>query len=220
MIPTLSEDEIKDLFTQADGTYQFARWSRPIAPVVFGVNDEILKGLRAAIEATVGITGQKLVDVDPDLGTNFMWIFVREWDELMSLPDIDKLIPDIQGKLVEIKKSNGNSYRYLTFAPDGGIMFACVIIRPTGDYANQSVATIGSAETVLTLATFGPKAFAKESPLAIVPDNNVIIVKPKYAAAIRAAYDETMPVRSDDASHALRIKARADILIKDLAHET
>jgi len=220
MIPTLSEDEIKDLFTQTDGTYQFARWSRPIAPVVFGVNDDILKGLRAAIEATVGITGQKLADVDPELGTNFMWVFVREWDELLVLPDIEKLIPNLNQKLVEIKKSNSNSYRYLTFDPDGGIMFACVIIRPMGDYAKQSVSAIGSAETMLTLATFGKKAFANESPLAMIPENKVIVVKPKYAAVIRAAYEETMPVRAIDASHALRIKARADKLIKDLAHET
>ncbi|MEM7242723.1 MAG: hypothetical protein AAF429_11110 [Pseudomonadota bacterium] len=220
MIPSLSESEITDLFTQADGSYQFARWGRPIAPVVFGVNDDILKGLRAAIESTVGITGQKLAEVDPELGTNFIWIFVREWDELMTLPDIGKLIPDLDKKLVEIKKSNSNSYRYLTFDPDGAIMFACVIIRPVGDYAKQSVSVIGAAETVLTLATFGANAFKEESPLAMLPENKVVIVKPKYAAVIRAAYDETMPVRSDDAAHAMRIKARADILIKELAHET
>ena len=54
----------------------------------------------------------------------------------------------------------------------------------------------------------------------MIKENNVVVVKPKYAAVVRAAYDQTMPARSDDPAHALRVKARADILIKDLAHET
>ena len=220
MIPSLSENEIKDLFTQADGTYQFARWGRPIAPVIFGVNDQILAGLKAAISSTIGITGQKMGELDPDLGTNMMWIFCRDWDEVLELPDIEKLIPGIREKMTDIKNSNASSYRYLTFDKDGAIMFACVLIRPVGEYANQPVSVIGAAETLLTLATFGAGAFKKESPIAVIKENNVVVVKPKYAAVVRAAYDQTMPARSDDPAHALRVKARADILIKDLAHET
>jgi len=219
MIPSLTEDEIKDLFTQADGSYQFARWGRPIAPVVFGVNDDILVGLKAAIGATLGITGQNMAELDPELGTNFMWIFCREWDEVLDLPDIEKLIPGIHDKIKEIKKTNSSSYRYLTFDKDGAIMFAVVLIRPVGDYAKQPVSVIGAAETLLTVATFGTKAFKKESPIAMIKENNMVVVKPKYAAVIRAAYDETMPARSNDEAHALRVKARADLLIKDLASE-
>ena len=29
--------EVEALFTRADGAYLFARWGRPIVPVVFGV---------------------------------------------------------------------------------------------------------------------------------------------------------------------------------------
>ena len=70
------------LFTASDTTYRFARWGRPIAPVVFGVGDESLPHLKDAISMTVGITGGPLAETDPELGANFMWFFCREWDEL------------------------------------------------------------------------------------------------------------------------------------------
>ena len=49
MARTLSLQEIEDLFTREDGSYQFSRWGRSIAPVVFGVNDDILAALKAAM---------------------------------------------------------------------------------------------------------------------------------------------------------------------------
>ena len=42
-------DEILPMFAGPDGTYHFARWRRPIAPVVFGVSDERLAWSRARL---------------------------------------------------------------------------------------------------------------------------------------------------------------------------
>ena len=39
------------LFTRSDGSYLFARWGRPLAPVVFGVEPESLPVLKGAFEA-------------------------------------------------------------------------------------------------------------------------------------------------------------------------
>ncbi len=220
MVETLSEQEIKDLFTREDGSYQFARWGRPVAPVVFGVNDEILSALKVAIKSTTGITGRSLAETDPEMGTNFMWLFIREWSELENVPDLDKLIPNLGEKMKAMEAANSFSYRYFTFDENNAIKFCCNIIRPVDEYAQRPVSVIGATETLLSTLMFGPKAFAKESPMAVLPDKNVVLVKPKYAAVIRAAYEANMPDTADDPSHALRIKARADILIKDLIHET
>ena len=38
----LTLQEIEELFVRSDGDYVFARWGRPIAPVAFGVLDEII----------------------------------------------------------------------------------------------------------------------------------------------------------------------------------
>jgi hypothetical protein len=39
MTEAMSHDEIAALFTRESGDYLFARWGRPIVPVVFGVDD-------------------------------------------------------------------------------------------------------------------------------------------------------------------------------------
>ena len=47
----MTPEAVQALFTRADGTYAFARWGRPIAPVVFGVEDETLSVIKGALEA-------------------------------------------------------------------------------------------------------------------------------------------------------------------------
>jgi hypothetical protein len=39
----LLASDIAALFTRADGQFLFARWGRPIAPVVFGVEDATVR---------------------------------------------------------------------------------------------------------------------------------------------------------------------------------
>ena len=48
---------VQDLFTRKDGSYLFARWGRPIVPVVFGVEDATLSVVKGAIEAVVVLAG-------------------------------------------------------------------------------------------------------------------------------------------------------------------
>ncbi len=54
------------LFTDPDGSYRFARWGRPVVPVVFGVDDDTLTHLKDAIARTVAITGGRLEETDPE----------------------------------------------------------------------------------------------------------------------------------------------------------
>ena len=81
------------LFTRADGSYLFARWGRPIAPVVFGVEEETVSILKGAIEAVVALAGHTMAETDPELGANLMVFFIRDWDELTETPNLDRLIP-------------------------------------------------------------------------------------------------------------------------------
>ena len=55
------------------GSIFFARWGRPIAPVVFGVEDETLVTLKTAIQSMVVLANHELVETDPELGSNAMF---------------------------------------------------------------------------------------------------------------------------------------------------
>jgi len=96
----MQPDQMTNFFTRSDGTYAFARWGRPIVPVVFGVDGPTLGVVKGAIEAVVALAGHKMAETDPELGANLMVFFFRDWAELKDLPNLDQLIPDL-GPLVD-----------------------------------------------------------------------------------------------------------------------
>ncbi len=208
-------DGINRLFGTEEG-YRFARWGRPIAPVVFGTDDESLTHIKAAITQTVDVTGQKTVETDPELGSNFMWFFCSEWDEVAGVPDLDKLIPGLHSVLDSLKARDANQYRYFAFDAEGAIKFCAVLVRLKGHIAELPVQVLIAGETVKSLLLWSPQAFAEESPIAIVKENGICVVKPGFAAVIRAAYDPVVPASASDPSHALRLSARAGLLLKEL----
>lgn len=204
------------LFTAPDQTYSFARWGRPLAPVVFGVGDESLPHLKDAISMTVGISGGTLAETDPELGANFMWFFCRDWDEMLGIPNLDKLIPNFDNLIAGLKSQNASRYRSFGFDQEGAIQLCIVLIRVDAATERLSLQTLGTSETLQSLLTFGENAFAAQSPIATIKANNLCIVKPEYAAVVRAAYDPALPAASNDPAHALRVSARAIKLLADI----
>ncbi|MBR9862284.1 MAG: hypothetical protein GYB24_02475 [Rhodobacteraceae bacterium] len=204
------------LFTASDTTYRFARWGRPLAPVVFGVGDESLPHLKEAIAQTVGITGGVLAETDPELGANFMWFFCRNWSELAAVPNLDKLLPNFQRLMASLEEQGASRYRSFGFDREGAVQLCIVLIRVDAATEAMSLQTLGTSETFQSLLTWGEGAFADESPIAIIKSNNMCIVKPEYAAIVRAAYDPMMPAATEDPSHALRLSARATKLVQDI----
>ena len=204
------------LFTSPNQRYHFARWGRPIAPVVFGIGDETLPHLKDAIAMTVGISGGMLAETDPELGANFMWFFCRDWGEMLVIPDLDKLIPNFENLITGLQEQNATRYRSFGFEKNGAIQLCVVLIRVDAATEQMSLQTLGTSETFQSLLTFGENAFDMHSPIATIKANNLCIVKPEYAAVVRAAYDPVLPAASNDPAHALRVSARAMKLLADI----
>ncbi|MEM6275563.1 MAG: hypothetical protein AAF714_01320 [Pseudomonadota bacterium] len=198
--------EVETFFTRGDGSYVFARWGRAIAPVVFGVEQETLDVVKAAIEAVVVLAGHKMADVDPELGVNLMVFFVRDWDELGEVPHLGALVPDLGPLLTRLKAADANQYRIFRFDEDGAIKAAFVFVRMDVHMAAVSADTLSLSQAVQTILLWSNTAFMDLSPLAQIGDK--VILRPDIADLIRAAYDPVMPVAAQDASHALRLAAR------------
>lgn len=216
---SIDADWVSTLFTHND-KYRFARWGRPIVPVVFGVDDETLTHLKDGIAQTVGVTGGVLAETDPELGANFMWFFCQNWDELKSIPNLEKLFPDFNDTIDTLQKSGANQYRRFAFDDDGGIQLCVVLLRMDDQLANMSIQTLATSETLQGLLVWGEKAFREVSPIAVVKENGICIVKPEFAAVVRASYADMMPVALGDASHALRLAARAQLLLQEMHNDT
>jgi hypothetical protein len=216
MSEALSVAAIEQLFTRNDGNYSFARWGRPIAPIVFGVDDDTLGNLKGAISQAVAVTGGTLAETDPEFGANFMWFFCTEWDEIAAVPDLEKLVPDLQSLVVGLSKKNVNEHRMFIFDTDGAIKMCLLFLRMKGDITDMPAQVLGVGETLQSLLTWADDAFAKQSPIAVIKENGICIVKPNYAALVRAAYDPVMPSGASDTSHALRLYPRAEKLYREM----
>lgn len=203
----LDATEIEALFSRNDGTYSFARWGRAISPVVFGVTDDTLKVVKGAIEAVCLVSNHHMAETDPELGSNAMFFFFTDWAELLEVPNLDQLVPDLANMVAKVSAAGANQYRVFRFDEDGAIKACFSFIRMDDSLSDLPAETLALNQAVQMMVLWSDRAFLNASPLAAMPDGGVI-VKPEISGLLAAAYDKVMPVAASDASHALRLAAR------------
>ncbi len=204
----MTPDQIKALFARRDGDYMFARWGRPIVPVVFGVEDPTLEVIKGAIEAIVSLAGHQIAETDPELGANLMLFFMRDWSELAGVPNLDQLVPELSDLVVRLQGANANQYRLFRFDERGAIRACFVFVAMDETLQAEPADILSLCQIVQVILAWGDHAFAEMSPLARVSETGATVLKPEIANLIRAAYDPALPAATIDPSHALRLFAR------------
>lgn len=207
MTGLITHSDVERLFTRADGSYLFARWGRPLVPVVFGTDDKTLEVIKGAVEAIVLMSGHSIAETDPELGVNLMFFFFREWAELTEVPGLDRLVPDL-GPLVErLQKADANQYRVFRFDEADAIKASFVFLRMDDALSDVPSDTLALSQVAQTIVLWSDTAFVGRSALAQAPEGKVIL-RPDIGAVIRAGYDPVMPAVARDPSHAMRLSAR------------
>ncbi|MEM7506789.1 MAG: hypothetical protein AAF415_08580 [Pseudomonadota bacterium] len=211
-------DHIATLFTRSDGSFRFARWGRPLAPVVYGTNDEGIRVVEEALRSVAGLAGLEIQELDPELGANFLVFFSRDWAELRQVPHLEKLIPDLDKLVNMLAAAGANQYRIFGFDDRGAIRICITLLRYDDDLQRVSAQTLAVSQCVQAMLLWSDSAFTEESPIALVEDKSGAgrcIVKPWYADLIRAAYDPVLNDTAEDASFALRLGARMQKLTEE-----
>lgn len=203
----MTPEEVEGLFTRG-GAYAFARWGRPIVPVVFGVEDETLGVIKGALEAVVGVAGHTMAETDPELGANLMLFFCRDWAELLDVPNLGEMIPDLAGTVARLQAAEATQYRAFRFDATGAIRAGFGFVRMGGGMETLPAETIALDQAVRMVLDWGDEAFARRAPLARLPETGEAVLTSEIAAVIRAAYDPALPAASPDPAHALRLFAR------------
>ncbi|WP_299028688.1 hypothetical protein [uncultured Sulfitobacter sp.] len=202
----MEPQEIEALFTRTDGQFVFARWGRPIAPVVFGVEEASLQVVKGALEAVTALAGHKMAETDMELGSNLMVFFFSEWAELLEVPGMDRLVPDLGPLVDRLQGVDANQYRFFRFDEAGAIKACFVFLRMDQHLAAVPAQTLALSQIVQSYLLWSDEAFKDRSPLAVAGENTIL--RPDVAGLIRAAYDPVLPPAATDASHALRLYAR------------
>ena len=206
----MQAEAVAALFTRSDGSDLFARWGRPIVPVVFGVDDATLSVMKTAVQAVVALAGHDMEEVDAELGANLMMFFCRDWDELLGVPNLAQLVPGLDALLDRLVAADANQYRIFRFDPSGAIKAAFVFLRMDAHLSVVPAETLALSQAVQVIVLWSDLAFRETSPLAMVGD--LAVLRIDIAGVIRAGYDPVMPRVALDASHALRLAARAGLV--------
>jgi len=206
---TMTAEQIETLFTRRDGQFAFARWGRPIAPVAFGIEEEALPVVKGALEAVATLAGHDMAETDPELGSNLMMFFFADWAELLDVPGMDGLVPDLAAQVERLQAAGANQYRFFRFDENGAIKAAFVFLRMDESLQDMSAQVLALSQAVQVILLWSEDAFQEQSPLAMADD--ALVLRPEVADVIRAAYDPVMPPAANDASHALRLAARVQV---------
>ena len=206
----LDAEDIAALFTRSDGDYLCARWGRPIVPVAFGVEEDTLGILKGAIDVTCQLAGHEMAETDPELGANLMMFFCRSWDELLAVPNLDRLVEGLAALVARLEDAGANQYRVFRFDEGGAIRACFCFFRMDAELAEVPAETLALQNAIQVILLWSDTAFVGASPLAIA--NGVAVLRPDIAGVIRAAYDPVLPVVARDASHSLRLAARTETL--------
>lgn len=207
----MTPEAVAALFTRSDGSYLFARWGRPVVPVVFGVDGATLGVVKAAIQAVVALAGHGMEEVDAELGANLMIFFCQDWDELRGVPKLEALVPGLEALCDRLQAAEANQYRIFRFDTLGAIKAAFVFLRMDTHLSAVPAETLALSQAVQTIVLWSDLAFRGASPLAMAGD--VAVLRRDIAGVIRAGYDPVLPGVAGDASHAFRLAARMGKLV-------
>lgn len=185
-----------------------------LRPVVFGVEEDTIALMKGAFEAVCLLAGHHMAETDPELGVNVMMFFCRDWDELTAVPDLDRLVPELQGLVGRLIKADANQYRIFRFDEAGAIKACFIFLRMDDQLAQVPAETLALSQAVQSIVLWSDVAFKDASPLALIDGKAVL--RPEIADVIRAVYDPVMPAAAQDASHALRLAARLSVAAKDM----
>ncbi|MCB1399459.1 MAG: hypothetical protein KDJ82_05880 [Rhodobacteraceae bacterium] len=202
----MQPSEIEALFTRSSGEYLFARWGRPVVPVVFGVDAATLSIVKGAVEAVVALAGHKMAETDAELGANLMVFFFRDWHELLDVPNLDHLIEGLHDLVVRLDDGGANQYRVFRFDKEGAIRACFAFVRMDAALDEVPAETLALNQAAQMILLWSDTAFAESSPLAVA--RGVTVLRPEIGDLIRAAYDPVLPAVAHDPSHALRLSAR------------
>jgi hypothetical protein len=137
-----------------------------------------------------------MAETDPELGTNLMVFFLRDWDELLAVPDLDRLIGDIAPLVGRLGAAQ--TYRTFRFDNAGAIKACFSFVRMGDDLAEMPADAIALSLAVQAVLLWAEDAFADRSALVAGPEG--ISLRPEIAALIRAAYDPVLPAAATDPS--------------------
>ena len=115
-------NKIQSMFLNID-EYKFSRWSSHIVPIILGLNDFSLNKFKIKLLSLFKHLPLEVDDFEIKKGSNFVFVFFNNWDEIYNIPKIEEILPDYKILFKKINKTDFKQYKRFYFDNDGGITF-------------------------------------------------------------------------------------------------
>lgn len=199
-------ETITAAFTRPEG-FRFARWSVPIAPMIYGLDPDSTRLMKAGLHLICDLTNHPYEDSDPVNGYNHVTLHCADWAELRDVPPLG---PGIDAAALADELIARDLPRHLVFWFDenGGIIRALHLVRVDHALAELPADLLSLIHAMMAHLHWGPEA-ASEGWVQPGPEGAQ--VRADLLDLLRAAYDRIIPVASSDPAIALRLAARLQI---------
>lgn len=201
----MTPEDIARRFTRPDGRFRFARWTRPVAPMVYGAGAASQPVLKAAVRLIAELAGMGFADRDPETGFNHHLVLVGDWSELTGVPELERILPGIGALGARLAAEDALVLRRFRHDPGGGIAGCLTLMRLAGALADLPADLLALGHAVEAVLDWAPGGLADGITR---PGAGGAELRPELIALLRAAYDPRLPDASDDHSLALRLAAR------------
>jgi hypothetical protein len=201
----MTPEDIARRFTRPDGRFRFARWSRPVVPMVYGADAASQPVLKAGMRLIADLAGMGFGARDPETGFNHHLILVADWRELTGVPELERLLPGSGALGRRLAADGAQVLRQFRRAPGGGIAGCLTLMRVAGPLAELPADLLALGHAVESALDWAPGALADGITRRGAAGAEL---RPELIALLRAAYDPRLPDASEDASLALRLAAR------------
>lgn len=209
----MEPDEIARRFTRPDGRFRFARWARPVAPMVYGVAEASLPVLKGGVRVIADLAGQPVAETDPEAGFNNLLICVGAWSDLGVSAELETILPEIGALARRLEDEGAEQYRLFRFdsadgsdgGTEGGIVHCLTLMRLAGALAELPAELMALGHAVATALDWAPGAL--DDGLTR-PGPTGAELRPDVLALLRAAYDPALPDAATDPAFAYRLAAR------------
>jgi hypothetical protein len=152
-----------------------------------------------------------MAETDPELGANLMMFFVRDWADLPEVPNLGRLIPDLEPLVARLQAAEANQYRIFRFDEAGAIRACFAFVRMDAHLEAVPAEVLALSQAVQVILLWSDRAFGAGQSALVISDEGTILRR-EVAAVIRAAYDPVLPAVSWDKTLALRIAARVAVV--------
>ena len=176
--------------------------------MVIGLNDFALGIFKKKLLSIWEFSPIQIEEFEIKNKANFVFIFLKKWNELEKLPGIEEIVPDHLSLVKNLSLKNSTQYRRFYFDEKGGINFCVFFVSIKKDIDEFSFEELIVQVLIKSTLLWSDEMKSFKKFYYYSKTKGEFCFSSDFFSFLNACYDPILPIKSVDASHSLRLFAR------------